>query len=161
MAINLDSEFGDHRLMKIIVNYVETGLLVVCEGLCDHCWVHLCRAAQYFCLDTLFELSETYLTHLINPVNVETYLEFGLKENLTFLTLSCALFIFRNKAEAGSFEELVTLQKTLEGAGEMFEQLSEMFAFDLQQMQLKNIMKEDEDSSDEEVYQDQTECLVG
>jgi hypothetical protein len=58
-------EFGDARVFQVMLNYLQSGYLVVPEGLDEKCWILLYHLAEYLCLNALRMLCEGQLIALL------------------------------------------------------------------------------------------------
>ena len=131
-------------------------LVVIPEKMSFRNWMELYVLAEYFCLERLLSICEQQICNEISDESCHAILEFGLRNSIETLSLSCADYMIKCMVNKEDKYELDEGLSKIEAKDHILEYMYNLSRFDILQVRLERIKllddslrKKDSQSTDE------------
>ena len=110
--VSVTLENNNIVLFEILLNYLLLDHIVIPKNMSYQNWMELYELAECFCLGRLMIICEQQICHQIADETCSNIIEFGLKNQIESLALSCADYIIKSMVNKEDKYQLELAGKT-------------------------------------------------
>lgn len=120
------------------MNFLLLDFVIIPENMNYRNWIELYELAEFFCLRRLVVVCEQQICNHISDETCSDIIEFGLKNRIETLALSCADYIIKSMVNKEDKYQLELAAKT-ESKDKILEYMYNLSRFDILQVRLERI----------------------